>query len=118
MLKRIYIAGKVTGELHEECVAKFDKTEKHINNVHKDVFVINPMKIVPKDTFWKLAMKICLRALIACDAIYILEDWHLSRGATIEVLLAKFLGIEMLNIKPNNLQIWDSIGKILIGKFY
>jgi hypothetical protein len=38
-------------------------------------------------------MKICIQAMIYCDAVLLLDDWTQSKGATIESELAEKLGI-------------------------
>jgi hypothetical protein len=37
-----------------------------------------------------------LVALMECDAIYLLDGWQDSTGATVEVALAEFLGLELI----------------------
>jgi len=43
-------------------------------------------------------MKICIKSLITCDAVYVLEDWHESPGATLEMQIARALDIKLLNV--------------------
>jgi hypothetical protein len=38
-------------------------------------------------------MKLCIKALMDCDAIVVLDDYKTSEGAKIELDLAKKLGI-------------------------
>ena len=37
-----------------------------------------------------------ISALMKCDAIYMLNDWGQSRGARIEYVIAKELGLEII----------------------
>lgn len=98
MKKRIYIAGKVTGEEREVCWPKFQKVKFNLEALGYEV--INPLEVVCADeTCWDTAMKKCIAALMTCDMIYLLSDWRESKGAKIEHKLAKSLNIEILN-KP------------------
>ncbi len=50
-----------------------------------------------------------LTALLSCDAVYLLEDWHKSIGASAEVAVAKWLGLRRLSGIP----LWDTVVKHL-----
>jgi hypothetical protein len=94
-MKSIYIAGKVSGEPIAECTMKFGTAQKEIEN--QGFKAINPLEVVGDwQTPWQPAMKLCLLALICCDAILLLDDWQDSRGAMIEQKLAQDLGIKIL----------------------
>lgn len=97
-MNRLYIAGKVTGQNRTDCLVKFQAAENRVR-ILGNYYPINPMKIVPVGTPWKIAMKICLKALLTCDAIAILDDWQESPGAQLEVSIAKALGMQIINIK-------------------
>lgn len=96
-MNRVYIAGKVTGQNRIDCLQKFQAAENLIRT-KGNYEIINPMKLVPEGTSWKMAMKICLRALITCDTLYVLPDWHESNGARLEMDIAIALELEILNI--------------------
>jgi len=90
--KRVYISGKITG-MEEEAVGIFEKTE----NLLKENFgvdTINPMKLNhDHDKSWESYMRVCIKALCDCDAIYIMPNYTQSRGALMEIAIAKDLGI-------------------------
>ena len=93
-MKRIYIAGKVTGENELKCKQKFFIAE--IGLIDRDVFVVNPTKIIKAETDWVASMKICISLLLTCDTLYCLPDWKESRGATLEHQIAQSLGMHII----------------------
>lgn len=95
--KKVYIAGKVTGEEYENCVNKFKKRAEILRN--QGYSVVNPMEIIPPNTDWRTAMKICVNELIDCEYIYMLPGWRDSKGAKLEYQLAQELDLQNLNGK-------------------
>ncbi|MBP4139647.1 DUF4406 domain-containing protein [Flavobacterium geliluteum] len=94
MKKKIYIAGKVTGEPIAQCTMKFGNAQKQIEALGFEV--VNPLALVNDwKAPWHEAMKKCLKALIDCDGVLMLDDWHLSKGAKIELQLAISLGLSV-----------------------
>lgn len=57
--------------------------------------IINPAKIKPKEETWEGYMRADIAELMKCDTVYLLPGWEKSRGAQIEVYLAKALGMEI-----------------------
>lgn len=103
-MKRVYIAGKVSGENREECVEKFKKAQAEIEKL--GFVAMNPIEMVGDwDTPWETAMKICVCHLMTADAIVLLEDWEQSKGAKIERQLADDLGILIVNYTKFGLQV-------------
>ena len=93
-MKRIYIAGKVTGEPLRECTGKFGRAQKDLEELGFEA--VNPLQVVGTwEITWKNAMRKCIRALMECDAIYVLPCSQNSRGAGIELQLAASLGIPL-----------------------
>jgi hypothetical protein len=92
MKYKIYIAGKVTGVPIEVSTELFKNTCEYLRN--KGNLVINPMELIkdPK-TEWNSAMKICIRELLQCDALLLLDNWKESEGAKLEHQLAQILSI-------------------------
>jgi hypothetical protein len=89
---KIYIAGKVTGLPYEECCKKFETAEKIFRS--KGWEVVNPMRIVPEHTEWKIAMQICIAELVECDAYHMLPCWKKSTGAKLERKIARSLNLQ------------------------
>lgn len=91
MSKKIYIAGAVSGIERTVVTAKFYEMERKLKEMG---FVpVNPVNLVPAISSWTDAMKICIKALVDCDGFVKLCDWEESKGAMIEVSLARNLGL-------------------------
>jgi len=109
--KKIYIAGKVTGEDMAKCTMKFGNAQKEIEALGFEA--VNPLEVVGSfQVTWEEAMKKCIKALIDCDAVYFLEDFRKSSGAMYEREIAIKLNIltaETLDtIKFYNEEIWNN----------
>lgn len=80
---KIYIAGKITGELPYYYWHKFGYAATKLRaDGHQ---VINPVELndpLEKGGFaYEDMMKICFAAIDVCEAVYMLKDWHESPGA-------------------------------------
>lgn len=88
---KIYITGKVTGELLHNCTMKFGTAQRVIEELGHEA--INPLSLVEEiegwNTPWDVAMRKCIATLMTADAIYALPDSIDSAGATIELELAR-----------------------------
>lgn len=90
MKKTIYIAGKISGEPIAQCTIKFGTIQKEIERAgHK---AVNPLEVViDPTTTWNQAMRKDIKALMDCDAIFLLADYKNSRGAMLEAQIAQAL---------------------------
>lgn len=90
---RIYIAGKVSGEPIHEVTMKFGQAQKELEELgHK---AINPLEVVNDwKAEWDHAMKLCIKALLDCDAVLLLPDYRHSKGALLEFDIARRLNIK------------------------
>lgn len=96
MKKKIYIAGKVTGEPKHSCALKFALAKKEIEA--QGFEAVNPIEVVGDfNCDWQTAMKKCIAALLECDAALFLPCWMDSQGAILEHKIASDLGIKTLN---------------------
>lgn len=93
-MKKIYIAGKVTGENYEACYRKFAQAETAV--VSLGAMPVNPMRINKKDEAWGRAMVNCLEALLSCESVLLLPDWEQSGGAKLEYDFAKRIGLKII----------------------
>ena len=92
----IYISGKITGLPIEHAKNNFDNAE--LNLIKLGFKTINPMTISHDhhDKSWENYMREDLKAMLNCTHIFMLKDWHLSKGANIEYNLAKDLNLTIL----------------------
>jgi predicted outer membrane lipoprotein len=92
--KRIYISGKISG-IEEVAGEFFSEAERYLLSL--GFGVINPMKLEHNhDKKWESYMREDIKGLMECDAIYMLSNWEVSRGAKIEHHLATVLGMDIL----------------------
>lgn len=87
---RIYISGPITGV--EAYHSRFDKAEKEIKRLDNTYIPINPAKLgmMFGESFeYGEYMQLDLQMLSMCDGIYMLDGWENSRGAKIELEMAK-----------------------------
>ena len=110
-MKKGYISGKITGLHPYRCDRNFKKAveqarewaEKEYYRTYKigtmihaftERFeIINPLNIRPLFGIkkWPFHMIADLRELRKCDVIFVQDNWEDSKGAFIEVFLAKFV---------------------------
>lgn len=77
--KKVFISGKITGEPNYR--EKFNQAEKEMTE--QGHLVMNPA-VFPEGFRWEDYMKITLAMLSVCDTIYLLNNWHESKGAQAE----------------------------------
>jgi hypothetical protein len=90
---KIYISGAISNLNYDEAFNKFQDAENWFLNY--GFFVINPMKLPHQhDKSWESYMKEDLKFLMDCDSIAFLDNYYMSRGAMIELKLAKELKLK------------------------
>lgn len=93
-MKRIYIAGPMTG-LPEFNYPAFKAAAERLRALGYDVE--NPAENPePHCGSWLGYMRMAIRQLSQCDGVAMLPGWETSRGARIEHQLAKQLGLMVL----------------------
>ena len=106
-MKKIYIAGKITGELPFDCGHKFGyaatKLKGQGNAVFNPYYTLNPM--TTSGFNYEDLMKMCFRAIEVCDAVYMLKDWHDSPGARREHEYALKIGKEVIYEIAENVKV-------------
>lgn len=89
---KIYLSGPMTG-LPELNYPEFHKWADKIRAEGDEVY--NPADNPQNETYTN-CMRMCLPELFSCDKIAVLEGWHESYGSTLEVALAKTIGIPII----------------------
>lgn len=97
--EKIYISGQISGLTAEEYAPRFFEVARQLRAQGYDV--VNPLDngIDPSEE-WREQMKADIRLLIECDAIFMLSNWELSNGATLEREIAKGLGLRIEYERP------------------
>lgn len=87
-MSKIYISGPITGIPNQNRKA-FEEASVRLTCTGWDAVIPHD---VSSETEWLLAMKADIKALMDCDAIFMLSEWQKSIGAVIEHDLAVKLG--------------------------
>ena len=100
-MKRIYIAGPMTG-MPDMNVVEFRKAAKFIEESSKGFsYGFNPHDVAnmlgwsDKTHLGEIASNL-IRDLIICDAIYMLRGWEQSKGARAEHAVAVWIGLDIM----------------------
>lgn len=104
MIKKIYIAGKVTGLTPEEYHKNFDDARTIVYTYYPYAEIILPSELCDDDWSWERSMEVCIDTLWGCDAIVMMENWKDSHGAIIERKLAQKLGIPIMELENNKIK--------------
>jgi hypothetical protein len=73
---------------------RFEKAEQHLKAKGREV--VNPTKLPHKhDKTWQSYMREDIKALVECEAVYMLKGFGASRGALLEMELALALGMKI-----------------------
>ena len=82
-MEKIYISGRISGQPIEDVTAKFEAAETKLKAQGYEV--VNPLKNgIPANASWEVHVAMDVLLLMGCKAIYLLPDWSLSKGATLE----------------------------------
>ena len=94
---KIFISGKITGV--KDYMARFEAAEKFLEAMGYEGNVINPAKVcdsLPKETTeYEEYIDVTLTLLKQCDAVFMLDGWEESRGASLEWQYATTFGYEI-----------------------
>lgn len=74
-------------------------------------------EVLPGEPNWQDCMKRDVRSLVDCDAIVVVPNWVYSKGAVIEIQLARDLGIQVLDdkLKPFHEPITREAERLVMG---
>jgi len=95
MKDRIYIAGPMTG-IKDYNFPEFFRAEKKLKKLGYDVE--NPARNKkPNPETWENYMRLAMVQLCKCDAIFMLKGYDTSKGAWLELHVAKKLSFEIIS---------------------
>ena len=92
---KIYISGKITGT--DDYMERFAAAEDRLTA--QGHIVINPAKVnaqLPVDTTYDQYMDMCRIMLTMADAIFMMNGWRYSKGASMENVWARQMGMQVL----------------------
>lgn len=99
-MKRIYLAGKVTGLPPEEVKKKFDLAASNIMHQNLGVEVFNPVSFVAVwhlgNKSWEAIMKACIIEMLQCHEVHLMPCWKDSAGAKLEYEIALRLKMKIV----------------------
>lgn len=98
--KKIYLAGPMTGLPQLNHPAFMDAA---VRLRFQGFDVINPAELNPPNRDWSKAMKVAVRALTSCEAVALLPGWEESKGASLEVHIARQCGMEVIPLVAETL---------------
>lgn len=135
--KRIYIAGPMRGYKYYNFPA-FDAAKRKLEA--EGYVVVSPADLdrergddpfdpiqFPEDYDWSLcpdsfdlqaAVLQDVEAIISCDAIYMLNNWKFSRGATAEFCVAVWLGKQVLFETPRNVDVQQIVRDLAVERAF
>jgi hypothetical protein len=91
----IYIAGKYTDITPEAVRANVNKAVEaaRILEQHGWVIFVPHIHYLPLDLHYNDIMEQCKEMIQRCDAIFMLDNWKSSKGANIELIEARSIGL-------------------------
>jgi hypothetical protein len=96
-MKTVYLSGPITGRHFITAAKAFLQAEKEL--ALKGMKVMNPLRLPHREgAGW--AERVCLDLkymMQHCDTIYMLKGWSTSKGARIELLVAKELRLKVIH---------------------
>jgi nucleoside 2-deoxyribosyltransferase len=94
-MRRVYLAGPMTG-LPEHNYPAFAERPAALRALGYDV--VSPAEGADADAplAWEEWMRRDIKLLLDCEAVACLPGWERSRGATLEVHIARALGMDVL----------------------
>lgn len=96
---KVYISGPMTG-IKDFNHPAFNTMQAALEAAGLEA--VNPTCLVTEkaegEAHWKKCMIADIVGLLDCDAIITLDGWHHSRGATLELVIARFLRMKFMKL--------------------
>lgn len=97
---KVFISGKMTGLTKEEFKAKFNAAEEKVRAMGYEPF--NPSTPEWNDTMHEAGLSygdmliLDFKKIQECDALFMLDNWQDSKGATAERAFAAAIGLKIM----------------------
>ena len=93
-MKKLYVSGGMSG-LKDNNVPAFNKAAKALRK--KGYRIVSPPELdrVSKHRTWEGFLRRDIGFLVQCDGVATLNGWKKSRGANLEIFIAKALSMEV-----------------------
>lgn len=94
-MNKIYISGQISGHDLRERKEAFNVAAQRLHSA--GYTPVNPFDLnVPDEATYEEHMKEDLKAMLGCDAIYMLKGWAESHGAQVENVIAIECGLKVI----------------------
>lgn len=94
MMKRAFVAGKITGLPKDQVKSKFNMLADQLHNM--GYHVIKPTGLSDHHHTWDTATRNDIKKMLECDEVHLLPDWQESRGAQLHRDIALRLGMQVV----------------------
>lgn len=93
-MTRVYLSGPMSG-MKDFNFPEFNAAEKKLRELGYDVY--NPAGI-PLDKNYAGCMRECIPAIFTCNSMVVLGGWEHSKGARLEVAVARAIDMPVLEM--------------------
>lgn len=97
--KKIYLSGAITGNPKHE--KQFENAERILKENCKNISIINPLKINNGINSYEDCIKHDIGALINCDYLVTVNNYHKSKGSLLEIKIAQTIGMLIFKEKTS-----------------
>lgn len=105
---KIYLCGAISGLNPVRCRALFQIAQNKIATNWR--LVMNPFDNgLDEEASWEEHMRADIKMLMGCDALYVVNDISNSKGAKIELNLARALGIKVMSYKMTDQRLMEEL---------
>lgn len=108
---KIYLCGAITGLNPVRCRALFQIAQNKIATNWR--VVMNPFDNgLEEEESWEAHMRADIKMLMECDAMYVVNDISNSKGAKIELNLARSLGLKIMSYKMSERRLFEELKEL------
>lgn len=108
---KIYLCGAISGLNPVRCRALFQIAQNKIATNWR--VVMNPFDNgLADEASWEAHMRADIKMLMECDAMYVVNDISTSKGAKIEINLARSLGLKIMSYKMTDQRLFEELKEL------